>query len=112
MCQKRPDVYKRQIVYRSEEPLAAVITGAEPVKNWTQYQGNVWTARIPNGIFGCYNPYTTVIAGDWYRAPEPVHTGEVDVYKRQDNHWHGRPGKYRLLSYNPLFPSGLQESCL
>ena len=68
-----------RIVYRSEEPLAAVITGAEPVKNWTQYQGNVWTARIPNGIFGCYNPYTTVIAGDWYRAPEPVHTGEVYI---------------------------------
>ena len=68
-----------RIVYRSEEPLAAVITGAEPVKNWTQYQGNVWIARIPNGIFGCYNPYTTVIAGDWYRAPEPVHTGEVYI---------------------------------
>ena len=68
-----------RIVYRSEEPLAAVITGAEPVKNWTQYQGNVWTARIPNGIFGCYTPYTTVIAGDWYRAPEPVHTGEVYI---------------------------------
>ena len=68
-----------RIIYRSEEPLAAVITGAEPVKNWTQYQGDVWMARIPNGLFGSYNPYTTVIAGDWYRAMEPVHTGEVYI---------------------------------
>lgn len=65
------------IVYRSMEPLAAVITGAEPVKNWTPYQGDVWMARIPNGIFGSYNPYTTVIKGDWYNSKVPVHTGEV-----------------------------------
>ena len=66
-----------RIVYRSEVPLAAVITGAEPVKQWKNYQGDVWCARIPNGIFGSYNPYTTVIAGDWYNAKVPVHTGEV-----------------------------------
>ncbi len=66
-----------RIVYRSEEPLKAVITGAEPVKNWTNYQGDVWCARIPNGLFGAYNPYTTVIVGDWYNSPDPVHTGEV-----------------------------------
>lgn len=65
------------IVYRSEVPLGAVISGAEPVKNWTKYQGNVWMARIPNGIFGSYNPYTTIIKGDWYWAQLPVHTGDV-----------------------------------
>lgn len=68
---------EHRIVYRSEEPLAAVITGAEPVKNWTYYEGNVWKARISNGIFGEYNPYTTKISGDWYYALEPVHTGDV-----------------------------------
>ena len=66
-----------RIVYRSEKPLGAVITGAEVVKNWTRYDGSVWMARIPNGLFGDYNPYTTVIAGDWYNAKDPVHTGEV-----------------------------------
>ena len=30
-----------RIVYRSAEPLGAVITGAEEVKNWTRYEGNV-----------------------------------------------------------------------
>lgn len=66
-----------RITYRSLVPLGAVITGAEPVKNWVQYEGNVWRSRIPNGIFGSYNPYTTIIKGDWYSAPDPVHTGEV-----------------------------------
>ncbi len=66
-----------RITYRSEVPLGAVITGAEPVKNWTLYEGNVWMARIPNGIFGSYNPYTTVIQGDWYHSVTPAHTGEV-----------------------------------
>lgn len=66
-----------RIIYRSAEPLGAVITGAEPVKSWTQYDSEVWMTRIPNGLFGNYNPYTTVIAGDWYYSPNPVHTGEV-----------------------------------
>ena len=68
---------EKPIVYCSEERLGAIITGAEQVKDWTHYEGNVWKVRIPNGIFGEYNPYTTVIKGDWYNATLPVHTGEV-----------------------------------
>lgn len=66
-----------RIVYRSLEKGAAVISGAEPVKTWRPYQGNVWTARIPNGLFGGYNPYTTIIRGDWYFSQKDYHTGEV-----------------------------------
>ncbi len=67
----------KRIIYRSEKPLAAVITGAEPVKNWKKHEGDTWVSRIGNGIFGDYNPYTTEVAGDWYFAARPVHTGEV-----------------------------------
>ena len=66
-----------RITYRSEKPLAAVITGAEPITCWQHVEGHVWMAKIPNTLFGDYNPYTTVIAGDWYFSPVPVHTGEV-----------------------------------
>lgn len=66
-----------RIVYRSEEKGKAVITGAEQVKNWENYQGTVWMARIPNGIFGDYNPYTTLVSGDWFIATFIAHTGEV-----------------------------------
>ena len=66
-----------RITYRSQVPGGAVITGSEVVKTWEPYQGDVWVARIPNGLFGNYNPYTTLIEGDWYIPSKPFHTGEV-----------------------------------
>lgn len=68
---------RHRITYRSEVKGGAVISGAEPVGNWTRYEADVWLARIPNSVFGDYNPYTTYVKGDWYFAPSPVHTGEV-----------------------------------
>ncbi len=67
----------QRIEYRSEEPLKAVITGAEPLTGWQQVRGNVWTARVQNGVFGNYNPYTTYVYGDWYFAGKSKHTGCV-----------------------------------
>ena len=66
-----------RIVYRSAVPGGAVITGAEPVKGWTLYRGNVWTVRVSNTLFGDYNPYTTFVYGDWYFAGKSKHTGCV-----------------------------------
>ncbi|MBR5968216.1 MAG: right-handed parallel beta-helix repeat-containing protein [Lachnospiraceae bacterium] len=66
-----------RITYRSEKPLGAVITGAEELKGWTKYEGNVWTAKVGNSIFGAYNPYTTKVCGDWYFSPIIRHTGSV-----------------------------------
>lgn len=66
-----------RIVYRSVKMRGATITGAEPVKNWIPYEKNVWVARIPNGLFGAYNPYTTLVSGDWFIATYIAHTGEV-----------------------------------
>ncbi len=66
-----------RITYRSTVPGEAVITGAEQAKGWEPFQGDVWRLRIPNSYFGDYNPYTTVVHGDWYWADAPMHTGEV-----------------------------------
>ncbi|MBQ4384037.1 MAG: right-handed parallel beta-helix repeat-containing protein [Firmicutes bacterium] len=66
-----------RITYRSSEPLGAVITGAEELKNWTKYSDKVWTARVDNSVFGNYNPYTTYVYGDWYFAGRSKHTGAV-----------------------------------
>jgi hypothetical protein len=65
------------IVYRSEKPLGAMITGAEVVSEWTKVKDNVWVTRVKNGIFGDYNPYTTLVYGDWYFATPNKHTGCV-----------------------------------
>lgn len=72
-----------RIVYRSEIPLGAVLTGAEEIKSWKPYKENVWVCRVNNGVFGSYNPYTTMIGGDWYFAPVVRHTGAVYLNSRQ-----------------------------
>ncbi|MCR5001724.1 MAG: right-handed parallel beta-helix repeat-containing protein [Lachnospiraceae bacterium] len=66
-----------RIVYRSEEPLGAVITGAEVIKDWKLYKGDIYVTRVKNGLFGDYNPYTTIVYGDWYFATPNKHTGCV-----------------------------------
>ena len=68
---------ENRIVYRSEVPGGAVITGAELLSGWERFSGSVWTARISNSVFGAYNPYTTMVCGDWYFAPTVRHTGAV-----------------------------------
>jgi hypothetical protein len=68
---------EKRIVYRSTEKYGAVITGAEPVKSWKKHGGNLWVARVSNGLFGDRNPFTTLISGDWYMSTIPAHTGDV-----------------------------------
>ncbi|MBE5858752.1 MAG: hypothetical protein E7301_01320 [Butyrivibrio sp.] len=68
-----------RIVYRSEEPLGAVITGAELITGWKKVKGTMWTARIKNTIFGDFNPYIERVYGDWYFSPKIRHTGAVFV---------------------------------
>lgn len=72
-----------RIVYRSREPLGAVITGAEEMRDWKHYEGNVWVCRVDNGVFGSFNPYTALIGGDWYFAPVVRHAGAVYLNDRQ-----------------------------
>ena len=67
----------RRITYVSTEPLGAVISGAERVSSWKHYSDNVWVARVNNSLFGGYNPYTTLVYGDWYFARADKHTGCV-----------------------------------
>ena len=66
-----------RIVYRSEKPLGAVITGAEPLGGWKKEKGGVWVTRVKNSMFGAYNPYTEMVCGDWYFAPTVRHTGSI-----------------------------------
>ncbi|MCD7818827.1 MAG: right-handed parallel beta-helix repeat-containing protein, partial [Lachnospiraceae bacterium] len=66
-----------RIIYRSETPLGAVITGAEQIKDWEAYEGTVWKAHVKNSVFGAYNPYKTYVYGDWYFAKADKHTGCV-----------------------------------
>ncbi len=67
----------KPVTYRSRDLKKAVITAAEDLKGWERYEGDVWTAKVDNSIFEDYNPYTTMVCGDWYFAPTVRHTGSV-----------------------------------
>ena len=82
------------ITYRSVEPLGAVITGAEEIKTWEPYEGTVWKAKVPNSLFGTYNPYTTYVYGDWYFAGRSKHTGCV------------------YLNHKAMYEAGSLEECI
>ena len=71
-----------RITYRSVEPLGAVITGAERIQSWVPYKENVCVCRVANSLFGNYNPYTTMVYGDWYFAKADKHTGCVYLNNR------------------------------
>ncbi|MFC5630354.1 MULTISPECIES: right-handed parallel beta-helix repeat-containing protein [Streptococcus] len=66
-----------RITYTSVEKEAAIITGAESVKTWEPYDGNVWVARISNGLFGDFNPYVERVYGDWFVQTILAHLGDV-----------------------------------
>ncbi|MGI6106870.1 MAG: right-handed parallel beta-helix repeat-containing protein [Lachnospiraceae bacterium] len=69
-----------RIVYKSEVPLGAEITGAEEIHDWKPVDGEdgtLWVTEIPNSDFGSYNPYTTYVFGDWFFAKRDKHTGCV-----------------------------------
>lgn len=68
---------KKPIVYRSEQPRKAIITGAEIVKGWEPYEKDVWKLELPDTYFNNYNPYKTLVFGDWLNITTPSHTGEV-----------------------------------
>lgn len=66
-----------RIVYRAAAGERVEIKGSETVPGkWekTETKG-VWKVTIPNTFFGDYNPYKTVVEGDWYINPGwPRHT--------------------------------------
>ena len=82
VCPVHAGTEEARITYRSEQPRAARITGAEELKTWTPYQGNTWTARVKNTLFGAWNPYVEMVCGDWYFAPVVRHTGAVFINDR------------------------------
>lgn len=69
----------KRIIYRALEPGKAVVTGAEPLTDWTHAGGNVWTAKVSNCIFTGRNPYTTLACGDWLDISRTGHLGEVFI---------------------------------
>ncbi|MHC4477559.1 MAG: right-handed parallel beta-helix repeat-containing protein [Planctomycetota bacterium] len=68
----------KRIVYQSAKGEKVVIKGSEVVTGWMHVRDGVWKVTVANSIFGEYNPYKDIIAGDWFdRMGRDHHTGEV-----------------------------------
>ncbi len=66
------------IVYQAVKGERVEVRGSEIVSNWEQFSGTVWKAKIPNSLFGDFNPFTDLIKGDWFFDIGRIHhTGEV-----------------------------------
>ena len=70
-----------QIVFEAAKNESVIIKGSEQIKNWEITSENLWCAKIENGLFGEYNPYSEPIDGDWLMDPydPPLHTGQVYI---------------------------------
>ena len=95
-----PGTEENRIIYRSTEPLGAVITGAEKVTGWVNFKDDVWVTKVKNSIFGEYNPYTTLVYGDWYFATPNKHTGCV---------WLNDEALYEALSIDECLEAKVYE---
>jgi len=69
-----------RITYEAAAGEHVVIKGSEPVIGWVQEEGTVWRTRIPNSLFGTFNPFEQELDGDWmvYGPGAPrKHLGDV-----------------------------------
>jgi alpha-N-arabinofuranosidase len=74
----------KRIVYRAAEGEQVIIKGSEVVKGWQHLHKDTWQLIIPNSFFGDFNPFNTLIGGDWFRSNEREHHAGA-VYL--NGHW-------------------------
>ncbi|RAX18888.1 MULTISPECIES: right-handed parallel beta-helix repeat-containing protein [Actinomyces] len=71
----------RRITYTAAPGEHVVIKGSEELNEWEEIEDGLWSTALDNSLFGDFNPYREVIAGDWLVRPvgadAPQHLGEV-----------------------------------
>lgn len=68
-----------RISYEAANGEHVTIKGSERIQNWEKEEGSVWKVTLPNAFFGDFNPYCTVLEGDWLLYPQEktLHLGDV-----------------------------------
>jgi alpha-N-arabinofuranosidase len=75
---------EKRIIYQANPGEKIVIKGSEVIKGWQKEQNDTWKVVIPNSFFGDFNPYSDLIAGDWFNPKgRRHHTGAVYL----NDHW-------------------------
>lgn len=75
---------QNRIIYQAASGEKAIIKGSEIIKGWQKVQNDAWKVTIANSFFGDFNPYSDLIAGDWFNPKgRNHHTGAVYL----NGHW-------------------------
>ena len=69
----------RRITYKAADGEKVVIKGSERIQSWEKVEGTVWKVKLPNTLFGDFNPYVETVIGDWLLLPQgrSAHLGDV-----------------------------------
>ena len=96
---------EHRIVYEAAGDGEVIITGAEPVTDWTDEGDNVWKTVVPNTVFTIRNPYRELVYGDWlFTEVTGAHLGDVyldgkSLYERQSLEEVRHPEPWPLAKY-------------
>ena len=66
----------KRITYQAAPNEKVIITGSEVIKGWEKAGGGAWKVKIPNKLFGDFNPFADLVQGEWC-TPTGRHTGAV-----------------------------------
>ncbi|MCH8526984.1 MAG: right-handed parallel beta-helix repeat-containing protein [Kiritimatiellae bacterium] len=71
---------EKRITYRAAEGEGVAIKGSEILSGWRLIDGRVWMARMPNDLFGGFNPFANELRGDrFFPQGRTHHSGAVYV---------------------------------
>ncbi len=75
------DSSQHRITYRAAPDERPIIKGSEVITGWQKVSGNVYQATVSNNLFGNYNPFKTVMQGDWMTSNQKriTHLGSLYV---------------------------------
>jgi alpha-N-arabinofuranosidase len=75
---------RNRIIYQAASGEKVLIKGSEIIKGWQKVQNDTWKVIITNSFFNGFNPYSDLIAGDWFNPKgRNHHTGAVYL----NSHW-------------------------
>jgi alpha-N-arabinofuranosidase len=102
---------QKRIVYEANPGDKVVIKGSEVINGWQKVQNDTWKVTIPNSFFGDFNPYSDLIAGDWFNPKgRQHHTGAVYL----NGHWLTEAAKkddvLKPISNTPLWFGQVDET--
>jgi len=73
---------RHPILYRAAEGETVEIKGSEEIKGWKKVRnagGKIWSVTLPNSMFGTFNPFAEVFAGDWLDTSFTMHMADVFI---------------------------------